>query len=200
MKPTKELLRKYARLLVRMGANVQKGQVVSLSAAVDQHEFACMVMEECYLAGAKKVDMDWSCDLQTRLNYLYADEAVLGEVQSWEVEKQKQAAVDLPCRIRIHSDDPDALAGIDSEKISKVMQKRMMVLKHYRDAIDGRHQWLVASVPSKAWAMKCFPEDTAEVAMEKLWNAIFKTVRITEDNDPVAEWQAHCDFMLAKAA
>ena len=55
MQISKEKLSEYARLIVRTGANVQPGQVVQLSIAVEQHEFAAMITEEAYLAGAKKV-------------------------------------------------------------------------------------------------------------------------------------------------
>ena len=49
MKISKEKLSEYARLIVRTGANVQPGQVVQLSIAVEQHEFAAMITEEAYL-------------------------------------------------------------------------------------------------------------------------------------------------------
>jgi aminopeptidase len=35
--------------------------------------------------------------------------------------------------------------------------------------------------------------------MEKLWAAIFKAVRITEDGDAVLEWRAHCDRLKVRA-
>ena len=47
MKITQEVLKQYARLIVRSGANVQKGQTVLLNIAVDQAAFAEMVTEEC---------------------------------------------------------------------------------------------------------------------------------------------------------
>ena len=199
MQPDKNILEKYARLLVRVGANVQPGQTVVLNCAVEQHAFACMVMEECYKAGAKKVNIDWSCDGQTRLNFLYADQEVLAKTLPWEEAKLAQMVEDLPCRIFITSEDPDALAGLDAEKLSAVMQAKAAVRKPYRNAIDGIHQWLIAAVPSPAWAKKCFPELPEEAAMDSLWDAILKTVRVNEDNDPVALWQAHIDFMSAKA-
>ena len=56
----KSTMRKYAKLIVRVGANVQKGQPVLLYVSVDQSEFAAMVAEECYRAGASRVQMEWS--------------------------------------------------------------------------------------------------------------------------------------------
>ena len=53
----KSTMRKYAKLIVRVGANVQKGQPVLLYVSVDQSEFAAMVAEECYRAGASRVQM-----------------------------------------------------------------------------------------------------------------------------------------------
>ena len=194
---TQELLRKYAELIVRTGANVRPGQVVQLTISVEQHAFAALMIEECYKAGAAKVNVDWTCDAQSRLNYLYAEEEILAKVLPWEEAKQKQMVEDLPCRIYIASEDPDAMRGVDPQKLSAVAQRRGRVLKPYRNAIDGKHQWVIAAHPSEKWAQKCFPG--AEDAVERLWQAILATVRVREDNDPVADWQAHTAFIEAKA-
>lgn len=200
MKVSEKLLRKYAELIVRTGVNVQKGQVVNLTVSVEQHEFAAIVIEECYKAGAKKVNVDWTCDAQSRLNCLHADLETLTTVLPWEEAKMKQMVEDLPCRIFIVSEDPDAMNGVDPQKLSAVAQSRSRVMKPYRNAIDGRHQWVIAAYPSLKWAKKCFPEASDEEALEKLWDAILKTVRVSEDNDPVAAWKAHTDFIEQKAA
>ena len=115
---SENLLEKYARLIVRTGANVQKGQVVMLTISVELSEFAALLIEECYKAGAKKVNVEWQSDAQKRLNFTYADEEVLCEVLPWEEAKLRQMTQDLPCRIFIASDDPDAMAGIDPGKLS----------------------------------------------------------------------------------
>ena len=124
MRITPELLRKYAELIVRTGANVQPGQVVQLTVSVEQHEFAALITEECYKAGAAKVNVNWLSDAQNRLNCLYADQEVLSKVLPWEEAKMKQMTEDLPCRIFIESEDPDALSGIDPDKISAVSRSR----------------------------------------------------------------------------
>ena len=197
---TPNLLQKYAELIVRTGANVQPGQVVQLAVSVEQHEFAALMIEECYKAGAKKVNVDWLYDAQSRLNYLYADQDVLSQVLPWEEAKMKQMVTDLPCRIFIASDDPDAMNGIDPQKLSAVAQSRSRVMKPYRNAIDGKHQWVIAAYPSVKWARKCFSALSDDQAVDKLWEAILRTVRVREDNDPVAAWKAHTDFIEEKAA
>ncbi len=197
---SKALLEKYASLIVRTGANVQKGQVVQLTVSVEQHDFAALVIKECYEAGAKKVNVEWQCDQQSRLNLLYADEDTLGTVLPWEEEKLKQMTRDLPCRIFIASDDPDALSGVDPHKITAVGRRRSAIIKPYRNQIEGRHQWVIAAYPSVKWAKKCFPDMDDQAAVDKLWEAILKTVRVSEDGDPVEAWTKHTELIESKAA
>ena len=198
MSISENLLKKYAELIVRAGANVQPGQVVQLTIAVEQHAFAALVIEACYRAGAKKVNVDWTSDVHSRLNFLYAEQDTLAAVLSWEEAKMRQMSEDKPCRILILSEDPDAMNGVDPAKLSAVVQSRGKVIKPYRDAIEGKHQWVIAAYPSEKWAKKCFPD--AENAVDRLWEAILRTVRVEEDNDPVEEWREHTAFIQEKAA
>ena len=194
---SEKLLDKYAELIVRTGANVQPGQVVQLTVSVEQHEFAAKIIEECYRAGAKKVNVDWVSDSHRKLNFLYAEKEVLATVLPWEEAKMKQMTEDYPCRIYIASEDPDAMNGVDPEKLSAVARSRSRVLKPYRDALDGKHQWVIAAYPSEKWAAKCFPG--AADAVDRLWDAILKTVRVEEGNDPVQAWKEHTEFLNRKS-
>ena len=56
----KTVLREYAKLIVRKGVNVQKGQEVMVYADLDQPEFVQMVVEEAYKATAAKVIVEWN--------------------------------------------------------------------------------------------------------------------------------------------
>ena len=75
-------LREYAKLIVKIGANVQKGQRVRLQAGVDQVLLATMVTEECYKAGASYVELIWECGPINKLSYQYATAETLGTVQN----------------------------------------------------------------------------------------------------------------------
>lgn len=187
----KSLLKKYAKLIVRVGADVQKGQPVIIYASVDQYEFVTLVVDECYKAGAREVDIEWSYQPITKLGYRHKSLKKLSEVPVWKEEKLKLMAKECPCRIHILSDDPDGLNGINQDKMQKANIAVSKVTKIYRDAIENKHQWTIAAVPSVKWAKKVFPDDRASTAMDKLWKQILATVRITEDNDPVEEWNKH---------
>jgi aminopeptidase len=194
-----EILRRYAHLIVRTGANVQAGQKVEITIQVDQAALAEELTRECYEAGARLVELKWQCDATERLDYQYASVETLGTVLPWEDERGKQQVKDLPVRIFIMSEDPDALNGIDASVLSQVSQMRQKVLKKYRDALDGKHQWCIAAAASPKWAQKVFPKENAETATEKLWDAILSCVYLDTGRDPVEVWAEHNQTMTQKA-
>ncbi len=185
----KTVLREYARLIVRCGANVQKGQEVLVYAGLDQPEFVYMVVEEAYKAKAKKVIVEWSYDKLTKLHARYQSVKTLGEVPAWVEARQKHYCDALPCRIHLISEDPDGLKGVRMDKVAKGRQLSYPILKPYIDDRDGKQQWCIAAVPGAAWAKKVFPGLPKGKAMEKLWEAILTTSRVTDD--PVKAWEDH---------
>ncbi len=194
-----QLLEQYARLIVRTGANVQPGQKVEITVQVDQEELARLVTKEAYEAGARIVELKWQSDAVDYLHYQYAKTEELGKVLPWEEARSKQQVEDLPVRIFIESGDPDALKGVDPGKLSQVRQMRQKVLKQYRDALDGKHQWAIAAAASPSWAKKVFPDDDEAAAVEKLWKAIFDCVYLDTGRDAAEVWAEHTASMTEKA-
>ena len=80
----KTVMRSYAKLIVRVGANVQKGQEVRVFASLDQPEFIKMLAEECYKAGASRVTVDWNYPELTKLSARYMKLRDLSETREWE--------------------------------------------------------------------------------------------------------------------
>ena len=185
----KTVLRKYARLIARMGANVQPGQEVFIRAGLDQPEFIKMLVEECYKCKAKKVVVDWDYQPLEKLHYRYRTQRTLNQMEEYEEARWKHYAKVLPCRIFIESEDPDGLNGVNQTKMSKAMQARYPIIKGYRDQMENKYQWCIAAVPGEAWAKKLFPGVRTGQAVEKLWQAILDTCRVWDD--PVAEWEKH---------
>lgn len=192
----KTRLRKYANLIARCGVNVQKGQEVVINAGLDQPEFVKMVVEECYKAGAKDVSVDWHYQPLTKIHVRYCTDKVLATVEKWQVEKLEHRAEVLPCMIHLISDDPDGLAGINQKKMAKSMAARAKIIKPIRTKMENKYQWCIAAVPGKEWAKKVFPGERASVAMEKLWEAILSTSRVTDD--PIKAWNDHNANLAAK--
>ena len=185
----KTVLREYARLIVRCGVNVQKGQEVMIYAELDQPEFVQMVVEEAYKAKAKKVSVEWSYQPLQKVWTRYETIKTMGTVPEWVKAKQEYFCEVLPARIHLMSEDPDGLKGMNMEKVAKANQMIYPILKPYRDRRENREQWCIAAVPGAAWAKKVFPGMRTSTAMEKLWEAILYTSRVTDD--PVKAWEDH---------
>lgn len=194
----KTIMRKYAKLAVQKGVNLHKGQACVIQASVSEHDFAEMVAEEAYRAGAKWVRMEWTDQTVTRLHYRHQTVTELCKVADWTVEKMKFTAKELPCMIHIASADPDGLKGVDPGKMQKAMIAQSKVFKPIQDEMENKYQWTIVAVPSKAWAKKVFPGERTSTAVEKLWEEILRAVRITEDNDPAAEWDQHNQTLREK--
>ncbi len=185
----KSVLREYARLIVRVGANVQKGQTVQVHAGLDQPEFVQMVVEEAYKAKAKEVFVEWSYQPLTKTHVRYKSLKTMSTVHEWELARQEHYCEVLPARIMLMSDDPDGLKGVNMAKVSKANQATYPILKPYRDRRDNKEQWTIAAVPGVAWAKKVFPGLPKGKAVEKLWEAILSASRVNED--PVKAWDEH---------
>ncbi len=196
----KSVLREYARLIVRCGVNVQKGQEVLLHAELDQPEFVQMVVEEAYKAKAKKVTVEWSYQPLSKIHVRYQSVKTMGTVTDFQKARQQHYCDTLPCRIYLVSEDPDGTKGMNMMKMAKAQQMSYPILKPYIDQREGWQQWCIAAVPGKAWAKKVFPGLRPAAAMEKLWEAILFTSRVNED--PVQAWADHnadlkarCDYL-----
>ena len=196
----KTVLREYAKLIVRCGVNIQKGQEAVIYADLDQPEFVQMVVEEAYKAKAKKVMVEWSYQPLEKIHVRYQSVKTLGTVLDWQKAKQEHLCEVIPARIHLISEDPDGLKGMNMEKVTKARQMSYPILKPYRDRRENKEQWCIAAVPGAAWAKKVFPCLRTSVAMEKLWEAILHTSRVTDD--PVKAWEEHnadlqarCDYL-----
>ncbi len=196
----KTVLREYAKLIVRCGANVQKGQEVLIFAELDQPEFVQMVVEEAYKAKAKKVTVEWSYQPLSKVHVRYQSVKTLGNVPQWQRERRQYMVDTVPARIHIISEDPDGLKGVNMEKMAKARKLSYPILKPYADQLEGKQQWCIAAVPGVAWAKKVFPGCSKRQAVEKLWEAILSTSRV--DSDPIKAWEKHnadlkarCDYL-----
>ena len=180
----------YAKLAVKIGINLQKGQDVSITASTRLVDIVKELVKECYENGARSVKVEWTNEQIDKLHWLYQDTEVMSEVLTWQEEKAKYNAETLPCKIYVDDEDPNAYEGVDVTKMAEVRKARFKVLKKYRDMSDNKDQWLIVAVPSPSWAKTVFPELETEEAVAKLWEAIIKTMRL-DTEDPVQAWENH---------
>ena len=189
-------LEAYADLIVRKGLNLDKGQEVLLIAGLDQPEFVRMTVEKCYQAGASKVVVNWTDMATEKLDHIYQSEETLSEVESWVLARWQWRADKLPALLWLDSDDPDGMDGVDQGKRARAQMARFPKIKPFREATENRHQWCIAGIPGKEWAMKVFPGIPAEEAIEKLWEAILAAARA--NGDGIANWDKHNALIHAR--
>ena len=82
-----ELLHKYARLVVEVGANVQPGEPVTVRCPVEQAAFGRLLAKYSYERGAEEVIMNWDDDALNLMKYENAPMAVFENVPQWAVDK-----------------------------------------------------------------------------------------------------------------
>ncbi len=198
----KTVLREYARLIVRCGLNIQKGQEVQIYAELDQPEFVKLVVEEAYKAKAGEVVVNWSYQPLEKIHTRYQSVKTLGQVKQWQKERQQHYCDVLPCRLYLASEDPDGLKGVNMKKVAAARKLSFPILKPYKDQREDKEQWCIAAVPGVGWARKVFPGLPKGKAVEKLWEAILSAARVNED--PIKAWEAHnadlkarCDYLNA---
>ena len=195
---TERMYEKLAELVVRKGVNVQKDQPVVINAYVHDAPFARLVAQKAYEAGARTVTVEWRDTELMKMAFRYVSTEVLTDIPQWQYDKMKDQHDKGACYVTIVSEKPGALADVDGEKLAAANRAtftKMADLIPY--TMNNVGQWCVIGVPSVDWARAVFPELPEDEAFERLGDAIFAVTRVTEDNDPIAEWNAHDQELIA---
>lgn len=187
----KDLLIKYARLAVKKGINIQKDQLLVINSPIECSEFARIIANEAYNEGASDVVINYNDEKFSRIRFMNASKETLSFTPSFEKDRYDYYVDKGAAFLSISASDPSILQGIDSEKISASQKSRRAALKKYYDAANSnKNAWCIVSIPTEGWAKKVFSNVDSDIAIEKLWNAIFSVMRIYE-NDPVEAWNKH---------
>ncbi|HEL1612906.1 aminopeptidase [Streptococcus suis] len=196
----KENLAKYAKLLVSTGINVQPGHTVQLTIGVEQAELARLIVKEAYAHGAAEVLVNWLDDVIARERLVNVDVELLEQVHPQRITEMNFLLERKASRLVVLSDDPGAYDGVDPEKLSRNARALSQALNPMRQATQANKiSWTLAAASGLEWAKKVFPNATSdEEAVGLLWDQIFKTCRIYEE-DPIKAWEEHEARLVAKA-
>jgi len=182
---------KYAELALKTGVNLQKGQALMINAPIEGAEFTKKVVRKAYEMGAKDVHINWVDDELTLLKYENAPEEVIANYPEWKVKLHDYYAEDGAAVLSIRSTNPDLLKDIDPSLVAKANRAAAKAMVNFRKyTMNDKITWSIISIPTGDWAQKIFPDKSRENAMESLWDAIVKIVRVDQD-DPVAAWDEH---------
>ena len=192
-------LKEYARLIAKVGVNVQPGQYVTINSSIEAADFARLIQEASFESGAKDVMINFRDQKSERTRFINADAETLSDVPDWLKEMRAFYARKGGAFISIAGGDPEAFKGVDGAKMLAFSRAMNKASEEFHELMDKAvFPWCVVAYPSFAWAKKMFPDDKPAVAVDKLYKAIFKAVRIGR-GDTAKKWRAH-DRVLKRRA
>ncbi len=198
MENLQQKLHTYAELAVKVGVNIQKGQTLEISATLDAAELIRLITEKAYENGARNVIVKWTDDQLTRLKYEHADPEVFKEVPKHRAAERTELAEGDAAFLVVVSSPPDLLKGVDPSKIADNQKTVGEAMSEWRKYIQSdRVSWSMIAAPSQGWADLVFPDAPQEERVDLLWEAIFKAVRLYED-DPIDAWRKHNETLHKK--
>jgi len=191
---TKTRLERYADLAVRVGANVEEGQILTIGALVEHAELARALARAGYEAGAKYVDVFYRDAHVRKALIADAPEETLSWTPPWLLERMRVLGDGQSAQIAISGDpEPDLLADLDPQRVGKAYMKELAEL-NLMYTVQRANNWTIVAMPNEGWAEKVFGEPD----VERLWEAVAYAVRLDEP-DPVAAWEEHVQMLNTRA-
>jgi len=193
-------LNQLAEVAVRVGLGLKAGQELLMTASLDALPLARRITEQAYRAGASLVTTLYADDEAALMRYHFAPDESFDRAANWLYDGMGAAFKAGTARLAIAGGNPALLSNEDPNKVSRANRA---VSQAYRPALEliTRHaiNWTIVASATPAWAASVFPNDAPDVAVAKLWDAIFETTRINGP-DPVAAWKAHDATLQSRAA
>lgn len=193
-----KILCEFAKLVLKIGVNLQKGQGLEIACPTEKAEVAHVLAETAYKMGAKIVKVRWEDEITDKINYLHASESALTDIPKWLVASKNYIVEKGFCYVAISAENPSAFKDVPATKLAAVAKAKSRALKKFSDAVMANDiRWCIASVPTKDWAKHVYGDRPDAETL--LTHAIEKTMRLDAE-DPVAVWEEHIHTLEQRAA
>jgi aminopeptidase len=193
-------LDRLAEVAIRVGLRLQKGQELVLTAPIEALPLVRRITAHAYMAGASLVTPLFSDDELTLLRFQHAPDESFDKASNWLFDGMATAFANNAARLAVVGEDPSLLSAQDPERVARANRARSTA---YRPALERvvnfDINWNIVSFATPAWAKAVYPDLAADVAMQRLWDAIFAASRV-EGADPIAEWDAHNEALNRRTA
>src|SRR3954462_3502419 len=168
------------------GANLQRGQILMVTAEIGQEQLARGVAAAGYRGGAKFVDVDYFDPHVKHARIEHADPSTLDFVPPWYGRRMLEHAGEQGARVTIVGvTSPGLMDDLDSALVGKDMLPRVKELT--KIVGDRSTNWCIVASPHPAWGKLVHPELPEEEAYDRLWSEIEHVMRLDEP-DPSAAW------------
>ncbi|NMO95879.1 aminopeptidase [Paenibacillus lemnae] len=192
-------LERYADLAVRVGSNVQPGQILVVNAMIDSAQLVRLVVKKAYEAGAKHVKVNYNDEQVNRIRFDLAPDEDFLTPPTYYAQEMTELAENGAAFMTILSSNPDLLKGVQPERISNHQRTFGAAMAKYRQYQQAdKMSWTGVAFPSPDWAAKVFPDAPQDQQVGLLWDAIFKAVRADQE-DPIAAWEEHIQTLQHKS-
>lgn len=193
-----ERLDRLADVAVGVGLRLAPGQELLISAPIEALPLTRRITERAYKAGASLVTALFSDDASTLLRFKYAPPESFDKAPGWLSGGMATVLANGGAWLLIIGDNPVLLAGQDRDKVARAnktwWQGYVPVLQHI---FNFDTNWSFVAYATPGWARAVFPNETDEVAVGKLWDAIFTASRV-DAPDPIAAWRTHNEALAAR--
>jgi aminopeptidase len=184
-------LDRLAEVAVKVGLGLAPGQELVVTAPLEGLPLARRITEQAYRAGASLVTTLYEDDEATLARFRHASPDHFDRTHGWLFAGMAEAYRNGAARLAIRGDNPSLLAGQDPDKVARANRARSVA---YRPALELittlAVNWTIVSYATPSWARAVFPNEPEEVAVAKLWDAIFAASRV-DTSDPIAAWAQH---------
>jgi aminopeptidase len=192
-------LDRLAEVAVRVGLGLVPGQELVMTASIEALPLVRRITEHAYKAGASLVTTLFSDEEATLARFRHAPASSFDTASGWLFDGMARAFGSGAARLAIAGEDPSLLAGQDADKVARANRARSAAYMPALKLIAGFDiNWAIVSYATASWAKAVFPGEPEDVAVGRLWDAIFAASRIDEE-DPVAAWAAHNDTLHQRA-
>jgi aminopeptidase len=191
------MLPRLADLAVRLGANLQPGQILTVAADHGQHELARAIAETGYRHGALFVDVQYFDPYVKHARIAHAADETLGFVPSWYGQRILALVEERGARITL--DGPTAAGLMDDLDPDRAGRDLLPSVKEIREVVERqRVNWTVVPCPTMPWAELVHPDLAPDEALDRLWAEVAHVCRLDEP-DPAAAWNERVDALQAVA-
>jgi aminopeptidase len=192
-----EWTEKLAELAV-FGANVQPGQLVSITSYIGKETLTRLITRLAYERGAKYVDVVYYDQWLKRERVLHAADDTLDYIPPWMTDRLLHFSDEHGARITLSGPHaPHALEDVDPARAGRDL---LPYLPLAGEVVNRRTtNWCIVPAPTRAWAEYVYPDLEPEAAFKRLWEAVAEICRF-DAPDPTVAWTERIATLGANAS
>ncbi len=192
-----ELVESLAELTVRLGANLQPGQILTISSEPGKERLARAIAEAAYRHGALFVDLSVFDPHLKRARALHADPDTLKYVPPWLGARALAIGEHHCARVALTGPvEPNIMDGVDPTRLGLDM---LPFLAEGMQVLEARTtNWTAVPCPTQGWATLVHPDLEPDAALARLRREVAHICRLDEP-DPVAAWEQRLANLTATA-